>query len=78
MLRVFALKDEKTSSILSFNSFRNKFTLLKFIKFKERKIAKQSRKSIIFAKFASDKKTSKRFKQTRINVTNSFNLNVLQ
>jgi len=40
ILRVFALKDEKTSSILSFNSFRNRFTSLKFIKFKERKITK--------------------------------------
>jgi len=62
MLRVFALKDEKISSILSFNSFRNRFTSLKFIKFKERKIAKQSQKFIIFTKFANDKKTSKRFK----------------
>jgi len=40
MLRVFALKDEKTLFILSFSSFRNKFTSLKFIRFKERKIAK--------------------------------------
>jgi len=78
MLRVFALKDEKTSSILSSNSSRNKFTSSKFIRFKERKIAKQSRKSIVFAKFASDKKTSKRFKQTRVSVTNNFNLDVLQ
>ena len=42
MLRVFVLKDEMTSFILSFNSFRNKFISSKFIKFKEKKIAKQS------------------------------------
>jgi len=77
MLRVFALKDEKTSFILLFNSSRNRFTSSKFIKFKERKIAKQSRKSIIFAKFANNKKTSKRFKQTRVSVINNFDLDVL-
>jgi len=77
MLRVFALKDDKTSSILSSNSSRNRFTSSKSIRFKERKIAKQSWKSIVFAKFANDKKTSKRFKQTRVSVINNFDLNVL-
>jgi len=77
MSRVFALKDEKTSSILSFNSSRNKFTSLESIRSKERKIAKQSRKLIVFAKFVDDKKTSKRFKQTRVSVTNNFDLDVL-
>jgi len=40
MLRIFVLKDEKTSSILLFNSSRNRFTSLKFIRFKKKKIAK--------------------------------------
>jgi len=78
MSRVFALEDEETSPILSSNSPRNRFTSPEPIRSKERKTAKQSRKPTASAKFAGDKKTSKRSKQARVSVTDSSDLDVLQ
>ena len=68
-----------TSFILSSSlSSNNRFALSKFIIFKRNKITKQFRKFIVFAKFANDKKTSKRFKQIRLSVANNIELDVLQ
>ncbi len=74
---LFALN--KTSYILLSNLFdNNRFVLSKSIIFKRNKIAKQFRKSIIFAKFIDNKKTSKRSKQACLSVANNIELDVLQ
>ncbi len=68
-----------TSFILSSSlSSNNRFALSKFIIFKKNKITKQFRKSVVFAKFANNKKISKRSKQVRLSVANNIELDVLQ
>jgi len=78
ILRVFVLEDNNDLSIVSLESFLNRFTSLESTKFKRSKIAKQFRKSIAFAKFVDNKKISKRSKQVRISVANNISLDVLQ
>ena len=78
-IRIFALEDDDNFwSILSSRSSLNRFTSLEFIELEKSKIAKQFRKSIAFAKFARDKKISKKSKQTRVNVIDNFDLDILQ
>ncbi len=79
VIKIFALEDDNNFlSILSSRLSLNRFILLKFIKLKRNKIAKQFRKSISFTKFARNKKISKRSKQIRVSVIDNFNLDILQ
>jgi len=78
-MRAFALEDDDDfSSILSSRSPSNRSTSSKFIELERSKIAKQSQKSIASTKFIESKKISKRSKQTRVNVIDNFDLDILQ
>jgi len=78
-MRVFALEDEDDYlPIASSRPPANKLTLSEPIELQRSKTAKQSRKPTACAKFAGDKKTSKRSKQTRISVADNISLGILQ